>query len=232
MRNVVLDLCGGTGSWSRPYREAGYQVDLITLPAYDVTRVEFGTHAMHFEQMDVHYRETHTVVYSDLVGILAAPPVYRIQHRQGSASTRPRGGHGDGNGLHEDNPRGADSHPPRLLGFGEPARTAPPLPWSAALHLRAMAIRRRPRQGDRCMGIFQPPNPDAQRKARPAHQPQGAHPRGGVEPMRIPTRIRGVHQAVSRRRPSSGGASDNPSRFCGRVLPGKQPGARERRQSQ
>ena len=33
---IVLDLCGGTGSWSKPYREAGYDVRNITLPEYDV----------------------------------------------------------------------------------------------------------------------------------------------------------------------------------------------------
>lgn len=33
---IVLDLCGGTGSWSRPYRDAGYDVRLITLPDGDV----------------------------------------------------------------------------------------------------------------------------------------------------------------------------------------------------
>jgi len=33
---TILDLCGGTGAWSRPYREAGYDVRLITLPDYDV----------------------------------------------------------------------------------------------------------------------------------------------------------------------------------------------------
>lgn len=33
---IILDLCGGTGSWSRPYKEAGYDVRLITLPEYDV----------------------------------------------------------------------------------------------------------------------------------------------------------------------------------------------------
>jgi site-specific DNA-cytosine methylase len=26
---LILDLCGGTGSWSKPYREAGYQVEVI-----------------------------------------------------------------------------------------------------------------------------------------------------------------------------------------------------------
>ena len=33
---IILDLCGGTGSWSKPYKEAGYDVRLITLPNEDV----------------------------------------------------------------------------------------------------------------------------------------------------------------------------------------------------
>ena len=33
---IILDLCGGTGSWSKPYREAGYDVRLVTLPDNDV----------------------------------------------------------------------------------------------------------------------------------------------------------------------------------------------------
>lgn len=33
---IILDLCGGTGSWSKPYQEAGYDVRIITLPDYDV----------------------------------------------------------------------------------------------------------------------------------------------------------------------------------------------------
>lgn len=27
----ILDLCGGTGAWSQPYREAGYDVELVDL---------------------------------------------------------------------------------------------------------------------------------------------------------------------------------------------------------
>jgi hypothetical protein len=37
---VILDLCGGTGSWSKPYKEAGYGVRLVTLPEYDVRAYE------------------------------------------------------------------------------------------------------------------------------------------------------------------------------------------------
>jgi len=36
MKKIILDLCGGTGAWSRPYKEAGYDVRLITLPDNDV----------------------------------------------------------------------------------------------------------------------------------------------------------------------------------------------------
>jgi hypothetical protein len=37
---IILDLCGGTGSWSKPYKEAGYDVRLITLPDNDVLTYE------------------------------------------------------------------------------------------------------------------------------------------------------------------------------------------------
>ena len=33
---IILDLCGGTGAWSRPYKEAGYDVRVITSPPEDV----------------------------------------------------------------------------------------------------------------------------------------------------------------------------------------------------
>lgn len=50
---IILDLCGGSGSWSLPYKRAGYDVRLITLPDYDV----------------LNYCPPHNVH-----GILAAPP--------------------------------------------------------------------------------------------------------------------------------------------------------------
>lgn len=36
MPEIILDLCGGTGAWSKPYRDAGYDVRNITLPEFDV----------------------------------------------------------------------------------------------------------------------------------------------------------------------------------------------------
>jgi hypothetical protein len=39
-KKIILDLCGGTGSWSKPYKKARYDVRLITLPEYDVRTYE------------------------------------------------------------------------------------------------------------------------------------------------------------------------------------------------
>lgn len=35
-KKIILDLCGGTGAWSKPYKDAGYDVRVITLPKNDV----------------------------------------------------------------------------------------------------------------------------------------------------------------------------------------------------
>lgn len=40
-KKIILDLCGGTGAWSKPYRDAGYDVRLITLPECDVRLFEY-----------------------------------------------------------------------------------------------------------------------------------------------------------------------------------------------
>lgn len=55
MSKIILDLCGGTGSWSKPYKDAGYDVRNITLPMYNV-----------FHYIDL--------VPENVYGILAAPP--------------------------------------------------------------------------------------------------------------------------------------------------------------
>ena len=63
---IILDLCGGTGAWSRPYKEAGYDVRLITLPEYDVRTYEPP---------------------ENVYGILAAPPCTEFSLAKGG---RPR----------------------------------------------------------------------------------------------------------------------------------------------
>lgn len=85
MGKLILDLCGGTGAWSRPYRDAGYDVEVITLPEYDVTKVEFGSHAMHFIRQDVRLADAKTVLYDDVYGILAAPPCTEFSRAKGGA---------------------------------------------------------------------------------------------------------------------------------------------------
>lgn len=52
---MILDLCGGTGAWSEPYREAGYDVRIVD-PHVDGTDVRLMKHP------------------GEVHGILAAPP--------------------------------------------------------------------------------------------------------------------------------------------------------------
>ena len=56
---IILDLCGSTGAWSKPYKAGGYDVRVITLPDWDVTDIE-----------DTLERLNKKEVY----GILCAPP--------------------------------------------------------------------------------------------------------------------------------------------------------------
>jgi len=72
-KKIVLDLCGGTGSWARPYLEAGYDVITITLPVFDV-RESFlrGDGCIVFPSNQS--GKFITVDRKDVYGILAAPP--------------------------------------------------------------------------------------------------------------------------------------------------------------
>ena len=72
---IILDLCGGTGSWSRPYKEAGDDVRTLTLPEFDVRGHSF----MDGRLMITHHGEEHSGVkeicqLKNVYGILAAPP--------------------------------------------------------------------------------------------------------------------------------------------------------------
>lgn len=84
---IILDLCGGTGAWSRPYREAGYITHVITLPRQDVTKVHFNTYSLEFIRQDIPYHENLTVLYEDIYGILVAPPCTEFSLAKGN---RPR----------------------------------------------------------------------------------------------------------------------------------------------
>lgn len=68
-RGIILDLCGGTGSWSRPYREAGYDVRLVTLPDGDV--------------------RTYRPPGEQVRGVLAAPPCTKFSIANNMKKVRP-----------------------------------------------------------------------------------------------------------------------------------------------
>lgn len=71
MKKIILDLCGGTGAWSFPYKEHSdvYDVRNITLPDYDILETQFADDYIHFRGE----KET-MVIGKDIYGILAAPP--------------------------------------------------------------------------------------------------------------------------------------------------------------
>ncbi len=67
MKGIILDLCGGTGSWGLPYKEAGYDVRLVTIPENDVT--------------------TYKLPSEPIYGILAAPPCTMFSDARTNAKT-------------------------------------------------------------------------------------------------------------------------------------------------
>jgi hypothetical protein len=69
---IILDLCGGSGSWSKPYKDAGYDVRVITLPKYSVEDIEFYDDYLVFISDDG--KSDIKVNYKDVWGILSAPP--------------------------------------------------------------------------------------------------------------------------------------------------------------
>lgn len=69
MKKIILDLCGGTGSWSKPYKDAGYDVRVITLPQYNIH----------------HYID---LVPDNVYGILAAPPCTQFSFAKSTGEPR------------------------------------------------------------------------------------------------------------------------------------------------
>ena len=64
---IILDLCGGSGSWGKPWVEAGYDVRLVTLPENDV--------------------RTYKLPDEPIYGILAAPPCTMFSNARTNAKT-------------------------------------------------------------------------------------------------------------------------------------------------
>lgn len=74
---IILDLCGGTGEWARPYKEAGYNVITITFPDYDITKRVIRGYQEKTELVfisQIQGLENIVVKVIDIYGIIAAPP--------------------------------------------------------------------------------------------------------------------------------------------------------------
>lgn len=71
---IILDLCGGTGAWSKPYADAGYDVRIITLPHLPLFESIPGDVTTFDPPADVH-------------GILAAPPCTMFSLARQNAKT-------------------------------------------------------------------------------------------------------------------------------------------------
>ncbi len=63
---IILDLCGGTGAWSKPYKDAGYDVRVINTPEYDVT--------LWYTYPDL----VNTIKSGKVYGVFAAPPLHYV----------------------------------------------------------------------------------------------------------------------------------------------------------
>lgn len=87
VKRIILDLCGGTGAWSNPYREHSdmYDVYNITLPDYDILKTDFTSEMIiifsgNAKQLEI----DRTYIY----GILAAPPCAMFSFARTTAKTK------------------------------------------------------------------------------------------------------------------------------------------------
>lgn len=88
---IILDLCGGTGSWSEPYKNKGYKIYNITWPQYDVRDYIVDGDIMEFP-----YRHPMKPIAAALRiplknvhGIFAAPPCTMFSLARRTAKTPP-----------------------------------------------------------------------------------------------------------------------------------------------
>ena len=84
---IILDLCGGTASWSRPYTEAGYTVINVTFPEMDVTNTTTGQNVIHLRSPEGAI--VHSIDPRQVYGILAAPPCTQFSFARQRYKTPP-----------------------------------------------------------------------------------------------------------------------------------------------
>lgn len=84
MGKIILDLCGGTGSWSKPYSDRGYQVHIITLPNYDIFNTELIDGFLFFRDSGDGVLK---ISAKEVYGILAAPTCTMFSLARSTAKT-------------------------------------------------------------------------------------------------------------------------------------------------
>jgi len=82
---IILDLCGGTGAWSKPYADAGYDVINVTLPMFDIMKTEITGEYVHFHREPP--RHPLPIKLENVYGILAAPPCTMFSKARTTAKT-------------------------------------------------------------------------------------------------------------------------------------------------
>lgn len=173
-RKIILDLCGGTGSWSAPYRENGYDVRVITLPEYDLlerTILDRNTSGGGYYVLE----ERRNAGNGKSPGGLRhtrRPDLYYVLACEDYRKNAPRlnGGYGarvplSRNHLVMQRARGLGAP---ILGVGKPGRTPPTIYRTTAAHVRPVRLRGYIHKENGFVGILQ----------RPSQKPPRAHRRG------------------------------------------------------
>ena len=84
MKKIILDLCGGTGSWSKPYTDRGYQVHIITLPKYDIFNTDLTDGIIRFNDAEGGMLK---IPANEVYGVLAAPTCTMFSLARSTAKT-------------------------------------------------------------------------------------------------------------------------------------------------
>lgn len=172
-KKIILDLCGGTGSWSAPYKANGYDVRVITLPEYDLlerTTIEGGGDCLYkTRRLDGAGRGSNGLRdtrRADVYHVLACED-------DGENPSRPLGSYGACREMpphYLDVPRTKRLESP-LLGSRKPGRALAAIHRQTSAHVRPVRLRRYIHKENGFMGVFQRP---AQKPPRTLRRGAGA----------------------------------------------------------
>ena len=86
-KKIILDLCGGTGAWSAPYKAVGYDVRVITVPEWNVMYWEAHPEEDVITFVGEGVGKVMDVFLPGIHGILAAPPCTMFSLARAGAKT-------------------------------------------------------------------------------------------------------------------------------------------------